>query len=44
MLMLIRGTHISHLPEGELEKEINSHNGEACLIAADLEDISSNLE
>lgn len=44
MLMLIRSTRISHLAEGELEKGINSHNGEACLIAADLEDIGPNLE
>ena len=29
MLMLIREESISHLAEGELEKGINSHSGEA---------------
>ena len=42
--MLIGGTHIPHLSEGELEKGINSHSGEACLIAAGLEAISPSLE
>ena len=41
--MLIEGTHISHLSEGELEKGINSHSGEACLIAAGSEETSPSL-
>lgn len=42
--MLIGGTGISHLPEGELEKGINSDSGEARLIAAGLEVISPSPE
>lgn len=42
--MLIGGAHISHLSEGELERGINSHSSEACLIAAGLEAISLSLE
>lgn len=42
--MLIEGTHFSLLAEGELEEGIDSHSGEACLIAADSEEISPSLE
>jgi hypothetical protein len=41
--MLIGDTHISHLSEGEPEKGINSHSGEACLIAIGLEETSPSL-
>lgn len=42
--MLIEGTRFSLLAEGELEAGIDSHTGEACLIAADLEEISPSRE
>ena len=34
---------MSHLSEGELGKGINSHSGEACLIAAGLVETSPSL-